>query len=259
MAYKPTYEELVQKVKELEKEAVEHKKVEVALRKLQYYLDQITFGMYEDIMIIDRNFVIRDVNDGFIIKYGGNREKVIGRTCYEVTHGFDKPCSKSENACPATAVCNTGKPVRMEQVHRGSRGEKLNVKIYAFPLFAEDGNIERVVEVFHNITDHKQAEQEQIQREKLEVVLEMAAAVCHELGQPMQALYVHFDDMLEIISGHDALYSEVEGIMDNAHRMRKIIKKLQNIVRYETRDYVRGIKIIDIDKSAELYGGNTNM
>lgn len=107
--------------------------------------------------------------------------------------------------------------------------------------------------------EHKQAEQERIQREKLEGVLEMAAAVCHELGQPMQALYVHFDNMLEIISGNDALYSEVEGIMENAHRMGKIIKKLQNIARYETRDYVRGIKIIDIDKAAELYDGNTNM
>lgn len=259
MAYKPTYEELAQKVKELENEAVEHKKVGIALRKLQYYLDQIKIGMHEDIMVIDRNFVIKDVNDGFIIKYGGNVKKVIGRTCYEVTHGFDKPCSKPEHSCPATAVCNTGKPVRVEQVHRSSKGEELNVEIYAFPLFAEDGNIERVVEVFHNITDHKQTEQERIQIEKLDGVLEMAAAVCHELGQPMQALYVHFDDMLEIISGNDALYSEVEGIMENAHRMGKIIKKLQNIARYETRDYVRGIKIIDIDKAAELYGGKTTV
>jgi len=259
MAYKPTYEELVQKIKGLEKKAVEYKKGEIAFRKLQYYLDQITIGMNEGIMVIDRNFVIRDVNDSFIKKYGGNWEKVIGRSCYEVTHGFDKPCSKSGHSCPANAVCNTGKPVRVEQVHMGSKGKKLNLKIYAFPLFGEDGNIERVVELFHNVTDHEQAEQERIMREKLEGVLEMAAAVCHEIGQPMQALYVHFDDMLEIISGHDALYSEVEGIMENAHRIGKIIKKLQNIARYETRDYVRGIKIIDIDKATELYGGNTNM
>jgi len=118
---------------------------------------------------------------------------------------------------------------------------------------------QKVKELEKEAVAHKQAEQERIQREKLEGVLEMAAAVSHELGQPMQALYVHFDDMLEIISGHDALYSEVEGIMENARRMGKIIKKLQNIARYETRDYVRGIKIIDIDKAAELYGGNTNM
>jgi PAS domain S-box-containing protein len=214
--------------------------------------------MHEYLMVIDCNFVIRNVNDSFIKKYGGNQEKVIGRTCYEVTHGFDKPCSKFEHSCPATAVCNTGKPVRVEQVHMSSKGEELNVEIYAFPLFGEDGNVERVVEVFHNITEHKQAEQERIQREKLEGVLEMAAAVCHEIGQPMQALYVHFDDMLEIISGHDALYSEVEGIMENAIRIGEIIKKLQNIARYETREYVRGIKIIDIDKAAKLYGGNTN-
>ncbi|MBU4345693.1 MAG: PAS domain-containing protein [Proteobacteria bacterium] len=259
MAYKPTYEELAQKVRELEKKTVEHKKAEIALRKLQYHLDQIKIGMHEDIMVIDRNFVIKDVNDGFIIKYGGNVKRVIGRTCYEVTHGFDKPCSKPEHSCPAAAVFNTGKPVRVEQVHRGSKGEELNVEIYAFPLFAEDGNIERVVEVFHNVTDHKQVEQKRIKIEKLEGALEMAAAVCHELGQPLQALYVHFDDMLEIISGHDALYSEVEGIMENAHRMGKIIKKLQNIARYETRDYVQGIKIIDIDKATELYGSDTNM
>ena len=33
MVYKPTYEELAQKVRQLEKETVEHKKVEIAQRK----------------------------------------------------------------------------------------------------------------------------------------------------------------------------------------------------------------------------------
>lgn len=35
-------------------------------------------------------------------------------------------------------------------------------------------------------------------------------------------------------------------------RMDSILKKMRNITSYETRDYVQGIKIIDIEKASEI-------
>jgi hypothetical protein len=48
----------------------------------------------------------------------------------------------------------------------------------------------------------------------------------------------------------DPLNYKVKKIIELTNRMGKITKKLMRITKYETKDYVHGIKIIDIDKSA---------
>ncbi len=44
-----------------------------------------------------------------------------------------------------------------------------------------------------DMTDHKSAEEEMRKREKLQGMLEMAGAVCHELSQPLQVLMSSID------------------------------------------------------------------
>jgi PAS domain-containing protein len=108
MAKKPTYEDLERRIKELEKETVECEHVEVKLHELRYYLDRVTSGMYNNLMVVDRNFVIQDVNEGFLKTYGGTREKIIGRTCHDVTHSMDQPCLSSDHPCCADQVFRNG-------------------------------------------------------------------------------------------------------------------------------------------------------
>ena len=71
MSDRPTCEELEQRVKELEQLARKGEEVEVRLHKLQDYLDGIMTGMYETLVVINRDFVIQDVNRGFLEAYGG--------------------------------------------------------------------------------------------------------------------------------------------------------------------------------------------
>ncbi|NVM21352.1 MAG: hypothetical protein HWN68_06185 [Desulfobacterales bacterium] len=96
----------------------------------------------------------------------------------------------------------------------------------------------------------KRAERERLQREKLQGVLEMAGAVCHELNQPMQALTAYCENSLKVMLEDNPLYGHVFRIMEKIERMVKITRKLQNITTYETKDYIQGTKIIDIDKAS---------
>ena len=100
MSKKPTYEELEQRVNKLENEVIELKRKERELSKSRYYLDRITSGMYEGFMVIDRNFVIKDVNDRILKEYGRSYEEIIDFKCYEITHKVDRPCSGSNHLCP---------------------------------------------------------------------------------------------------------------------------------------------------------------
>jgi PAS domain S-box-containing protein len=250
MADRPTYEELEQRIRELEKETVACRETEEELNELRYYLNRVTSGMYDSLMVIDRDYVIRDVNEGFLRAYGGTRESTIGRKCYNVTHGVDVPCLTLDRPCTADDVFRTGKSVRVEHVHLNSDQGERNVEIYAFPVLGKDGNVEQVGVVSHDVTDRKRADEERVQREKLQAVLELAGAVCHELNQPIQAVLGHSELLLMDLPEDDPMYQRIETINAEIDKMGKTTRKLMEITRYETEDYVGGMKIIDIRKAS---------
>jgi K+-sensing histidine kinase KdpD len=96
----------------------------------------------------------------------------------------------------------------------------------------------------------RQLEEERIQRERLEGVIEMAGAACHELNQPLQTLvgYSHF--LLENLPKDSPVFMEVQKIKKSTDQLGEITRKIMHITRYETKEYVGGLKIIDIDKAS---------
>ena len=96
----------------------------------------------------------------------------------------------------------------------------------------------------------KNSEKEQLRRRKLEGVLEMAGAVCHEMNQPMQIIIGNSDLLLMHISENNQLYDKINKIREGIDRMRMITSKIKNITKYETKAYSGGIKIIDIEKAS---------
>ncbi len=101
------------------------------------------------------------------------------------------------------------------------------------------------------VTKEMRSEEERIEKERLRVSLEMAGAVCHELNQPIQGISGYAETLL---SGTDPESHErrcLTGIMSMTERMGKITRKLTKITRYETKDYLKGIRIVDIDRSSE--------
>ncbi len=96
----------------------------------------------------------------------------------------------------------------------------------------------------------KNSEKEQLHRRKLEGVLEMAGAVCHEMNQPMQIILGNSDLVLMHISENKQLYDKINKIREGIDRMRAITSKIKNITKYETKDYIGDIKIIDIEKAS---------
>ncbi|OQY58841.1 MAG: hypothetical protein B6245_09745 [Desulfobacteraceae bacterium 4572_88] len=89
-----------------------------------------------------------------------------------------------------------------------------------------------------------------LEEERLEGVLEMAGAVCHELNQPMQSVLGFSQLLLDDLSQDDQKYEYIRIIKDQIGKMGKITKKLMRITRYETRDYIESTKIIDINRAS---------
>ena len=92
---------------------------------------------------------------------------------------------------------------------------------------------------------------ELFQREKLRGVVEMAGATCHEFNQPMQVISGYAELLLKQMPETSPFYGKVVKIKEATAAMAQVTSKLQQITRYETREYFDGIKIIDIDKASQ--------
>jgi hypothetical protein len=97
----------------------------------------------------------------------------------------------------------------------------------------------------------RQLEEERLQRERLEGVIEMAGAACHEFNQPLQTLFGYSHMLLKNLPEDSPLLEEIEKIKNSIDQLGKITKKIMHITRYETKEYIEGLKIIDIDKASQ--------
>jgi PAS domain S-box-containing protein len=123
------------------------------------FLGRILNGMHDGLVVVDRDFEIKDVNDRFLEQCGVTRDEAVGSKCYKVSHQADEPCSDPGHVCPVIQVFHTAETLQVEHTHVDSATHPYFVELNAFPLLSADGNVEAVVELSHDITERKRSEQ----------------------------------------------------------------------------------------------------
>ncbi len=82
---------------------------------------------------------------------------------------------------------------------------------------------------------------------KLQGILEMAGAVCHELNQPLQGV-LGYSELLSMEMGKDDLnYATIEKMKMEIERIGELTRKIMKIFRYRSKNYTDGSRILDID------------
>jgi len=101
-----------------------------------------------------------------------------------------------------------------------------------------------------DLTEQKRIEHQRLAHEKMQGVLEMAGAVCHEINQPLMALHGFIDIVRAKGACSEDTSKHLNKMREQIDRLGILTRKLMNITKYETKAYARGEKIIDIDQSA---------
>lgn len=102
------------------------------------------------------------------------------------------------------------------------------------------------IATFTDISQRKAVEEEKVEMERLQGVLELAGAVCHEINQPLQAI-MGFSELLLVASESEKVKeNNIKAIKDQAYRLGTVTRKLSNITRYRTKEYPGNTKIVDI-------------
>ena len=112
--------------------------------------------------------------------------------------------------------------------------------------FGSENSVESIIMIIADISQRELAQKERYEKERLQGVLEMAGAVCHELNQPLQAI-LGYSELLILSSKSDDLRdNKLSSIKSQAVKLGAITKKLSNIAHYSTLDYPGDTKIVDI-------------
>ena len=150
---------------------------------------------------------------------------------------------------------------RLEPVRRHlvtADGQKVPVSISAALVYDDERREIATVGIFSDLRERLHMEerlasaQEKLEvSEKQAVAMELAGAAAHELNQPLTSVMGYAQVLMRKLDAADAHRPMVKTILDEADRMAAIVRKLGSLTRYETKTYVGGAQIIDLDRSTQ--------
>jgi len=165
MTKKPTYEELGQRIKELEKEAGKRKETEEELRKYQFMVE----SAHDAIFFKDLESRYISANDKTLEAFGLSREDVIGKNDYALMP--DQKEAK-KNVYDDQIVFKSGKPTEIFKHMTGADGKEYWFQAIKVPQFDNDEKVIGLVGIARDITDRKRAEEALLrERDKLKEAL----------------------------------------------------------------------------------------
>jgi PAS domain S-box-containing protein len=128
-------------------------------------------------------------------------------------------------------------------------GQEYHIEFSALLMKAK-GKAHHIKVVARNVTQKLIGQQQQLHTEKFRGVLEMAGGVAHQLNQPLTIMNQLLDQVLPTLSPRYPNHKKIVAIHAQLKKVNEIAKKINNIRKYESMEYVAGHKIVDIDKAA---------
>lgn len=243
----PTYKELEKRVAELEKEAADRKSAEASFRRSNDIVNSILSASPIGIGLVE-NRIIKRINGSMMrmfrfesqADYLGKSARII----YPSNEDFQRVGDFIYNYLKA------GKEAWLDTIFQRLDGTTFWGHLKVNTLYPPDP-MQRATFTISDISWRKRAEARLLQNEKLRAVVEMAGAVCHAMNQPMQLTLVELAELLVMDTSHKSeIEKKVARIRQPLNALRDMSRKLMHITRYETRDYIEGEKIVDIDRSS---------
>ena len=140
---------------------------------------------------------------------------------------------------------------------RARDGSMIPILLSAAVIYDDEGREIATTGFFTDVREQramerrlKEAQAALIQTEKQAAVAELAGSAAHELNQPLTAVMGYAELLLKKLAPEDPHVKIVRTIYEEAERMAAVVKKIGRITRYESKSYVGGTRIVDLDKSS---------
>ncbi len=141
------------------RDITERKHMENRLRETSQMLEDLTHGISEHILLLDKDLKILWANKAALELTGIEPNDIIGHCCHNVTHLRDTPCKPPNDPCPVHELLSTGKPTTVFHTHFNRELHKQFVEVTVYPIRNEMNEIDKYVHISKDITDQKRMEE----------------------------------------------------------------------------------------------------
>lgn len=169
------------------KKANEQLKKEIAQRKKAHGELQQVFKAAVPLCVIDTDFNMLRVNDTFCSLFSMNRDKILGKKCFQIWQG---PFCGTRK-CPMKNILRGEKSSKHEEEKRLTDGRTVSCAVTAVPYKGVDGELIGIVENFTDITERKRSEEA---LRKREAELELKSRHLEEANTALKVLLRQGDD-----------------------------------------------------------------
>lgn len=190
---------------------------------------QVTFdGLTHLMIVIDKNYVIVNVNEAFCRLVGKDAKDVMGRNCME----FEKILYGHDVESVIAETFEKGMQYQQEFKYKNKI-----FKISTFPLNDQMKNIPKILIMIKDITQIRISEQQLLQDNKMMAIGELAAGVAHEIRNPL-GLIRNYCYVLKTNKNNDQSRREkaIGVIESSVDRASKIIDNLLNFSRLSSNE-----------------------
>jgi PAS domain S-box-containing protein len=224
----------------------DHKQAEEALRASEEKFLK-AFQSNPTMMAIStvREGKIVEVNESYLRYSGYTRQEVVGKTSLEL-QVYAHPEQREfviEMMEEKGYVQNLDVPMR-------TKDGKIRHCLFSAERISLQ-NVDHILVLMQDITDRKRAEEERLQRLRLQSVLDTAGTICHEFNQPMQILSGYTDLLLSGMVTSPKTREKLLSIKEQTARMEMITRKLLAIKDCSVQDYAGIGKIMDIHRGKQ--------
>jgi PAS domain S-box-containing protein len=227
----------------------------VALRQTKEFLERVIDSSADAIISTDRAGNVLLFNRAASRMFDYEQEDVVG--ALNVTALFPSGTPRAILRQLASRRQNEGGRLEDFRLDILSREGQLIPASLSAAFIIEDGCPAGVVGVLTDLRERlrmeqslQAAEQELREREKQSFVAELAGATAHELNQPLTSVIGYSELLKRNLPIDSPLANAANVIIGEAERMAEIVRRIGRITRYETKAYVGGAKILDLERAS---------
>ena len=203
-----------------------------------------TFDSITDlILIMNMDFTVTKANRAVERMLGIPLINVLGKKCHELFHNL----SASSDVCPGIQCLATRK-VSTAEIYEPHL--KMFLEITAIPRLGQNNELNGLIHIVRDITEHKTLREQLSHAQKMEAVGQLAGGIAHDFNN-MLTVIMSSGQLLEMkLAKESALRTHVGHILDASERGANMVKGLLAFSRKQVF-YPVSVNLNQIVKEAE--------